>query len=176
MGKDYIESHERSKLCKEAIREERAQGFISVSTAEIDCSRGFVDFDEVTISLEKFLNRTQTTPDLTDARPIQVIYVCGLDHFNKCSHVAYLAKEKNIACAVIYRHGASDDHIQRMRHSSSNIYYIPLGDNQMNLNDISSTAIRKHYQNGDYTSLGQLTYSSVVRYYQQLPGSKSEQY
>ena len=176
MGRDYIDSDKRYELCREAIKEEGVQGFISVSKAEIGCSRGFVDFDEVTISLEKFLNSSQTAPQLQEIQPIKVVYVCGLDHFNKCPHVGYLAKQKNIGCAVIYRHGASDQYIQQSRPSSAPIYYIPLDENQSHFDDISSTAIRKYHQTRNYTQLEQLTYPSVIKYYQDLSRSKNEQY
>lgn len=166
--RDYISSKQRCRLCEDAIREENLQEFIAVSRGECEWPNGFVDFDEVTRKLVEFLNAPETNEQLAAIRPITVVYVCGLDHFNKCSYVADLANEENIACAIIYRQGAPDQYVRNLPRKSSRIFYIPLDENRSTLVDISSTAIREHHRNRNYTELDRLSYSCVSQYYRDL--------
>ena len=175
-SRDYIRSEDRCRLCEKAIQEENLQDFISVSRGECDWPHGFVDFDEVTKNLAEFLNSPETDGQLASIRPIEVVYVCGLDHFNKCSHVAYLAQEENVACAIIYRQGASDQCVRTLLQSSANIYYVPLDKDRSNLVDISSTVIRELHQNGNYAELDRLSYPCVSQYYRNLNKPKNEQF
>jgi hypothetical protein len=84
-----------------------------------------------------------------------------LDHYNKCRHVESLSKEKNVACAVIYRSGADDKHIQWVAKISSNLYYISLEEERSTLVDISSTKIREKYENSMSTDNDDFTYPHV---------------
>lgn len=135
-------------LCENAIEEEGINDWLAVSRGESEWS-SFVDFDEVTRYFADFLN--QKFPSA-----LKVMYVCGLDHFNRCPYVAQLAEAKNIGCAVIYRPGSDE---QRIR-PKSNIYYLPLSDQRQELVDISSTMIRT----GDMQNLEDLTYRCVIEY------------
>jgi nicotinic acid mononucleotide adenylyltransferase len=156
------ETIQEGKVIKEeTVQGEKVEDWIAVSAGECNWT-GFADFDEVTMSLAKFLNEECRFID----HPLTVVYVCGLDHFNKCPYVARLAKCKNIACAVIYRPGAFDDGIKDFKEESSNIYYITLDDERETLIDISSTAIRNRYRNGNNTDTFDGTYSCVRSFLQ----------
>ncbi|CAF0938817.1 unnamed protein product [Adineta steineri] len=161
----WIPAVDRSKLCQEVIKEENLESLISVAEGEFQYKR-FVDFDDVVIELAQFLNDERDKPDGLGLlkKPLKVVYVCGLDHFNNCRHVEQLAKNENIACAVIYRLNASEDYIKRLEEKSSNIYYITLDDERKTLVDISSTKIRKQYQNPTDSEFENLTYSVVNDY------------
>ncbi|CAF4189992.1 unnamed protein product, partial [Adineta steineri] len=54
--------------------------------------------------------------------------------------------------------------IKRLEEKSSNIYYITLDDERKTLVDISSTKIRKQYQNPTDSEFENLTYSVVNDY------------
>jgi nicotinic acid mononucleotide adenylyltransferase len=158
---DWISGEDRCKLCKLAIAEEKLTDFISVAKGEVQSTSGFVDFPEVTITLAEFLNEKLYGTDKLLHHSLKVVYVCGLDHFNKCPSVAWLAKKENIACAVIYRRGAPDARIKKLEEESSNIYYITLEAERDTLVDISSTAIRERYRNPNAEDSNDLTYSFV---------------
>ncbi|UJR21428.1 hypothetical protein I4U23_024514 [Adineta vaga] len=166
---DWIPGEERCQLCEQAIDLEGLKSFISVAKGELEYDR-FADFDEVTIKLAEYLNKELYKTRHVLSYPLKVVYVCGLDHFNKCSHVEVLARQKNIACAVIYRLGDPDHRIKRLEEKSSNIYYITLDDERETLIDISSTEIRKRYQNAinqnsnDDDDDDQITYPFVGKY------------
>ena len=162
---DWIPADNRSKLCEEAIEHEKLASLVSVAKGEFQ-HRTFVDFDEVTMQLAEFLNSELCGPDKLLKHPLKVVYICGLDHFNKCSHVEQLSREKNIACVVIYRLGARDNHIKTLIDKSSNIYYIPLEDEREKLVDISSTAIRQQYRNPTNTNVDETIYPAVAKYLQ----------
>ena len=161
---DWIPGVDRSDLCHQAIIHDKLEDFASVSKSELEC-RGFVDFDEVTIQLERFLNHELHESQSILSHPLKVVYVCGLDHFNKCPYVETLTREKNVACAVIYRLGAPDDRIKRLQDRNPNIYYITLDDERETLVDISSTEIRKRYRdNFQQTDADEITYPFVQKY------------
>ncbi len=162
---DWIPGEERCELCEEAIKSEGLEDFISVSKGEVEYN-GFVDFDEVSENLAKFLNSKLCGPGKLLENPLKVVYVCGLDHFNKCPYVARLSNEPNMACAVIYRLGAFDDHIKTLEKKSPNIYYITLENDRETLIDISSTAIRKQYRTSINIDSDTLSYPCVMKYYQ----------
>lgn len=162
---DWIPGDDRSELCEKVIKAESLTSFISVAKGELQY-KGFADFDEVTIQLAEFLNSELYGSDKKLKHPLKVVYVCGLDHFNKCSHVEYLARAKDVACAVIYRLGASDRRIKALEEQSSNIYYITLEDERETLVDISSTAIRQQYRNPTNANVDELTYQCVAEYLQ----------
>ncbi len=166
---DWISAEDRCKLCEEAIKSENSDDFFAVSRGECECKGGFVDFDEVSKNLAEFLNSTLCGPDKLLDHPLKVVYVCGLDHFNKCPYVEQLAHAKNMACAVIYRLGANDDHIKISEEKSSNIYYITLEDERKNgtLVDINSTAIRKHYRTPNNPDPDTISYPCVIDYYKE---------
>ena len=172
LGRDWIPAKDRCDLCKQVIEEETAiqekaiqnekvEDWIAVSAGECNWT-GFADFDEVTISLAKFLENESSTNQKFPRHPLTVVYVCGLDHFNKCPYVASLAKHENIACAVIYRPGAVDNGIK----DSSDIYYITLDDERDTLIDISSTAIRDRYRNRNNTDTNDGIYKCVSSFLQ----------
>lgn len=99
-------------------------------------------------------------------QPLKVVYVCGLDHFNKCPYVADLARNnKNMACAVIYRPDISDVHIKKFDEQSSRIYYIALTDQPESITAISSTAIRNRYETSSNPETDLKIYQCVQEYY-----------
>ncbi len=77
--------------------------------------------------------------------PLRVVYVCGLDHFNKCPDVERMAQQTNITCAVVYRAGEDEKRILRAARSP-NVIYIPLTDQRDTLSNMSSTQIRKYFK------------------------------
>ncbi len=162
--RDWIPAEERAKLCEEAIESENLLDLVSVSKGEFQYD-GFVDFDTVSENLAEFLNSTLCGPNKLLEYPLKVVYVCGLDHFNKCSYVVRLAKQKNMACAIIYRPGAIEDHIKAVQDRLSNVYYITLENDRETLTDISSTAIRKQYQTSNNIDFDELSYPCVTTYY-----------
>ena len=90
--------------------------------------------------------------------PLTVVYVCGLDHCNKCSRVISLDREENIMCAIVYRIGYDEKHILNPE-KASNIIYVPLRDERYNLIDVRSIRIRQCFETAN-----KLTYSSVLKY------------
>ncbi|CAF4529479.1 unnamed protein product [Rotaria sp. Silwood1] len=161
---DWISAEDRCKLCKEVIlSDEDTKSWISVSKGESEFNE-FVDFDDVSKNLAEFLNFELCESEKLLNHPLKVVYVCGLDHFNKCPYVEKLATEKNIACAVTYRLGASDHRIKALEEKSPNIYYITLDEEREKLVDISSTAIRQQCYNSAKTDLIQLTYPCVIKF------------
>ncbi len=162
---DWIPAHKRSELCEKVIESENLGSLVSVAKGEFQQSR-FCDFDEVTIELAEFLNSELYGDSKVLKHPLKIVYICGLDHFNKCHHVQQLTREKNIACAVIYRLGAPDNYIKSLPEKSSNIYYITLEDEREKLVDISSTAIRQQYRDSTNTNVDESTYPAVIEYLQ----------
>lgn len=134
--------------------------WLSVSRAECEYQQGFVDFGPTTEALSQYLNSLLLVSYRFVKYPLYVIYVCGLDHFNKCPEVRRLAKEKYIKCAVIYRKNSDERHISKLG-ESSNIIYVPLDDERTNVVDISSTEIRRRWESSPH-ELTQFTYASVV--------------
>ena len=120
----------------------------------------FVDFDQVAKELTEFVNRERRSSLSLLKRPLKVVYICGLDHFNRCSYVAEIAEQPNLACVVIYRPDADEKKIRKLQEKNSNVYYFDLKDLRHELKDISSTMIRE----GDPNGLQHLTYDAVIEY------------
>ncbi|CAF2412518.1 unnamed protein product [Rotaria sp. Silwood2] len=160
---DWITAADRCKLCEDVIgSDENIKSWISVAKGECN-SNEFVDFDEVTLNLADFLNSELYESEKLLKHPLKVVYVCGLDHFNKCPYVRQLATKENVACAVLYRPGASDSLIKSLETKSPNLYYIALDDERETLVNISSTVIRQHY-NSAKIDLTQFTYPCVIQF------------
>ena len=145
------------------IHDEGLDSWMSVAKGEHQWDGGFVDFDEISRTLAEFLNDQLYKTKGIFEYPLLVIYVCGLDHFNKCYYVASLPKEEYLGYAVIYRSGADDREINRQIEGSHKAYYIPLTDERSTLVDISSTSIRQQ-QDKDSTDLEQFTFPLVCAY------------
>ena len=135
--------------------------------------KDFVDFPDVTKNLRDFLNTTLVEQQRVLKHPLCVVYVCGLDHFNKCSDVERMAKKNNMASAVVFRVGYED---QKISHSykSSGVIYIPLAKERTKLADVSSTQIREYYQNPSASKSGteKNIYPSVRDYMSKKYGKK----
>ncbi|CAF4415586.1 unnamed protein product, partial [Rotaria socialis] len=164
LGKATIPGCDRCDLCELAIREHErettASHWLSVSRAESEYHHGFVDCGPTTEALRQYINSALVGSDRLFRNPIYVVYVCGLDHFNKCPDVRRLAREKYIKCAVIYRKQCDERHISTFD-ESSNIIYVPLEGERKDLIDISSTEIRRCWENSSY-DITQFTYASVA--------------
>ena len=158
-----IPARERSKLCEQVIKQEGLDSWLSVAGGECQWDGGFIDFDEVSRTLAEFLNENLYKTEKVLRHPLTVVYVCGLDHFNKCPYVADLVHAKNLACAVIYRLNANEIEIKRLENQSDKVYYIPLTAERSTLVDISSTRIRQQHGT-DSSDLEQFTYPSVCSY------------
>lgn len=144
--------------------ETKTHAWLHVSRAEVDYHHGFIDFGPTTIALRDYLNSTLYTYKYL-AHPIHVIYVCGLDHFNKCPEVSDLAGENYVKCAVIYRKSSEEAYISSYE-GSEDIFYVPLQANRDNMEDISSTEIRRQWNRSE-AKLRMLTYDSVISYLKQ---------
>ncbi|CAF1021224.1 unnamed protein product [Didymodactylos carnosus] len=156
---NHIPSEHRIRMCEEAIKEANVQDWICVDKAECKAT-GFVDFPGVCIQLRRYINDIVVYSQGLVTRPIRLIYVCGLDHFNKCSDVLLLARNE-YGVAVIYRPGYEENKIQTV--VNPNIFYVPINDeNKKSLTDVSSSLIRQKLQNGE--SCDSLTYKSVLEY------------
>ena len=164
LREEAILGHERCDLCACAIEEDQhsrgEKRWLSVSRAETECRRGFVDFPAVTRALLVFLNSILFEREKVLKHPLHVIYVCGLDHFNKCAAIEALASYNYIMCAVVYRKGYDEKHIRRVN-ALSKIIYVPLENERRQLQDISSTEIRTRLRNANGDA-HHLTYDSVI--------------
>lgn len=152
----WIPAVDRIQLCESAIVDENLTEWVAVTRGESECRNGFVDFDVVTKQLGQFLNSSS----FSLKNPLKVVYICGLDHFNRCPYVAHIAEQPNLACVVIYRPGADEERIRRLETRNPNVYYLDLKDLRDKLEDISSTMIR----NGNPNHLRHLTYDIVIEY------------
>ena len=113
----------------------------------------------MTFSLQQFLNEKFRLD-----KPIRVIYVAGLDLFNRCHGMNGL-REKDIGgVAVVYRIGQDSSLIQSiLQENPSKLYFIPSSDVDSDQSiDISSTLIRTNLQTNQDCS--HLTYPSVLQY------------
>ncbi|CAF1403417.1 unnamed protein product [Rotaria sordida] len=169
---DWISAEDRCELCEQVIGlDENTKSWISVAKGECQFN-GFVDFDEVSMSFAEFLNYELCGPEKLLKHPLKIVYICGLDHFNKCPYVTQLVTAENVTCAVIYRPGASDSRIKNFEETLPNLYYIPLADERETLVDISSTAIRQQHHNPTKTDLTGLTYQCVIDFLEKKYGKK----
>ncbi|CAF1189406.1 unnamed protein product [Rotaria sp. Silwood1] len=144
----WIPAKDRCQLCEEAIENEGAavSSWMSVSRGESEWANGFVDFGPVTENLRDFLNMKLVKQEKLLKYPLCIVYVCGLDHFNKCLYVQLMAQQDNISCAIVYRHGYGEEHINQSD-KTSKIIYIPLSKERTKLTEVSSTEIRNYFQN-----------------------------
>ncbi|CAF3674771.1 unnamed protein product [Rotaria sp. Silwood1] len=144
----WIPAKDRCQLCEQAIENEGAavSSWISVSRGESEWANGFVDFGPVTENLRDFLNMKLVKQEKLLKYPLCIVYVCGLDHFNKCLYVQLMAQQDNISCAIVYRHGYGEEHINQSD-KTSKIIYIPLSKERTKLTEVSSTEIRNYFQN-----------------------------
>ena len=145
--RDWIPSQDRCQLCKGAIESEHEEisSWIGVSYGESEWPNGFVDFGPVAEKFRDFLNYTLVGPEKLFKYPLRVVYVCGLDHYNKCSYVEYMAKQKNMACAVVCRVGYNEQQVARSIRRLD-VIYIPLSKEHSKLPDVSSTQIRRYFE------------------------------
>ncbi|CAF1429812.1 unnamed protein product [Adineta ricciae] len=144
----WIPAKDRCRLCEEAIEYEgsKVSSWISVSRGESEWYEGFVDFCPVTENLRDFLNTTLVGQNNLLSYPLRVIYVCGLDHYNKCTYMERMAQQNNISCAIVYRRGCDEQQINRSL-KTTNVIYISLSKERTKLTDVSSTQIREYFQN-----------------------------
>jgi nicotinic acid mononucleotide adenylyltransferase len=163
----WIPAKDRCRLCEDAIEHEGSEvsSWISVSRGESEWDDGFVDFGPVTENLRDFLNTTLVDQGDILQHPLRVVYVCGLDHFNKCSNVESMAKQRNMACAIVYRAGYDEQQITRSVQKSGAIY-IPLSKERTKLADVSSTQIRQYFENSSArnTNVERNIYPAVSEY------------
>ncbi|CAF1505768.1 unnamed protein product, partial [Didymodactylos carnosus] len=144
----WIPAKHRCQLCEQAIQSEDPElySWVTVSRGESTWPDGFIDFGPITEDFRDFLNGTLVDQKNILKYPLRVVYVCGLDHFNKCSYVESMAKQNLMACAVVYRAGYEEQQINRSV-KSSGVIYISLSKERNKLMDVSSTQIRQYFQN-----------------------------
>ncbi|CAF0842876.1 unnamed protein product [Didymodactylos carnosus] len=158
---DWITGECRIAMCEKAIEEAGQQSWLSVDKAEC-MAKEFVDLSIVSSSLQKFIN-----DKLKLSTPIRVIYVCGLDLFNRCGGLRSLRYSK-MGVAVVYRPGEQETIVKQAVIKDSNIFYVPIKDEiKWTLEDVSSTLIRKTLKNNQ--SCEHLTYTSVIDYLRTIP-------
>jgi nicotinic acid mononucleotide adenylyltransferase len=96
------------------------------------------------------------------SKPIRVIYVAGLDLFNRCSGMSSLRRSPMGGVAVVYRGGEDKSLVQSfINQNLPNVCFIDIEDD---LNHISSTLIRQRMKSNENCS--HLTYQSVLEYLQ----------
>jgi nicotinic acid mononucleotide adenylyltransferase len=163
----WTPAKDRCRLCEGAIKYEGSEvsSWIDVSRGESEWADGFVDFVPVTEDFRDFLNSTLVGQEKMLKYPLRVVYVCGLDHFNKCSDVERMAKQNNMSCAVVFRVGYDEQQISRSVKTSGAIY-IPLAKERTKLTDVSSTQIRQYFENpaARNTNIEQNIYPNVRDY------------
>ncbi|CAF3847284.1 unnamed protein product [Rotaria magnacalcarata] len=171
----WIPARDRCQLCDGAIEEQGSDvsSWVSVSRGESEWSDGFVDFGPVTENLRDFLNDALVDQQKILRYPLCVVYICGLDHFNKCSYVERMAKQDNMSCAIVYRVGCDEQQISRSVKKSGCIY-IPLVKERNKLTDVSSTLIRQYFQKSvsNTSNIERFIYPNVRRYMSKKYGKK----
>lgn len=123
----------------------------------------FISLKDVSFSLKIFINGVLALP-----KPVKVIFIAGLDLFNRCNGMDGLRTKDRDGVAVVYRSGEEERNVAFLRSlHGSKIYYIK-DDNPINgvsasvLNEISSTKIREKFYDRSYCE--QLTYRCVIDY------------
>ncbi|CAF1374088.1 unnamed protein product [Adineta ricciae] len=163
----WIPAKDRCRLCEEAIEYEgsKVSSWIAVSRGESEWYDGFVDFSPVTENLRDFLNTTLVGQNNLLRYPLRVIYVCGLDHYNKCTYVERMVQQNNMSCAIVYRRGCDEQQINRSL-KTTNVIYVSLSKERTKLTDVSSTQIREYFQNptANNTNIERNIYPSVRDY------------
>ncbi len=102
--------------------------------------------DFITKNLHDFRNSILVGSDEVLRYPLTVVYLCGLDHFNKCPRVITLGKEENIDCIIVYRIDFDGKRILNPE-KSRNMIYVSLTDERQNILDVSSIRIRQCFEN-----------------------------
>ncbi|CAF3523915.1 unnamed protein product, partial [Rotaria sp. Silwood2] len=132
----------------------------------------FIDLASVTYSLQVFINQKLNLP-----KPVRVIYVAGLDLFNRCYGMKSLRAPKMGGIAVVYRPG-QDDRLITSTHAQGNskVFYVCANDDDMDtsssdIDDISSTLIRKRYKNNE--NCEHLTFKSVLDHMEIISSKKN---
>lgn len=165
LGEHLIPSQHRIEMCQRAIEEENQQHWLAVDKAEAFAPT-FITLKNVTLSLQTYLNE-QIHLD----KPIRVIYVAGLDLFNRCNGMHSLRDKHMGGVAVVYRIGQDSALIESLiKQNPLKLYFIPLDDDTNQSIDISSTLIRTNLQNNQDCS--HLTYLSVLQYLQFISNQK----
>jgi nicotinic acid mononucleotide adenylyltransferase len=148
----WIPARDRCQLCQGAIddvtinnEEQKLPSWVSVTRGESEWA-SFVDFAPVAENFRDFLNHTLVEQERVLKHPLFVIYVCGLDHFNKCSDVRKMAELDNVIPAIVFRSGNDEQMISSVC-KSSKIIYVPLTGDRKKMVDVSSTQIRQYFQN-----------------------------
>ena len=148
----WIPAGDRCKLCQGAIDDAtmndpmgKLPSWVSVSTGESEWAGGFVDFAPVAESFRDFLNYTLVEQERILKHRLSIVYVCGLDHFNKCSDVRKMAELDNIIPAIVFRNGNDEQMITSVC-KSPKIIYVPLTRDRKKMIDVSSTQIRQYFQ------------------------------
>jgi nicotinic acid mononucleotide adenylyltransferase len=100
------------------------------------------------------------------SKPVRVIYVAGLDLFDRCNGMRSLRKPPLGGVAVIYRPGPYNQLAKSITlKNEPNVFYV--SDDEEQINDISSTLIRRKLR--DNEACEHLTYSSVLGYLKMIP-------
>ncbi|CAF1150871.1 unnamed protein product [Didymodactylos carnosus] len=153
---EFISSKHRIEMCEKAIEESGQESWLSVDRAECMAS-GFIDFERVSCSLYHFINDKLKLP-----KSVRVIYVSGLDLFNRCNGIDLLRNLK-MGVAVVYRPEQRETLIKQLAILDKNVFYVPIDDEtKKTLVDISSTLIRKNFNSNEECE--HLTYTSVLNY------------
>ncbi|CAF1376230.1 unnamed protein product [Rotaria sordida] len=160
LGNYFIPSHHRINMCQKAIQEENQQDWLAVD--KVECMDTFLN--NVTYSLQEFINK-----NFNMEKAIRVIYVAGLDLFNRCHGMNFLGQSHIGGVVVVYRYGQNTSRIKSFIDKNSLKISFILLDNQDDYKsyDISSTLIRQKLKLNENCS--RLTYNSVLEYLQTIP-------
>ena len=98
----------------------------------------------MTFSLQTFINEKVNWP-----KPIRIIYVAGLDLFDRCHGMRALRSPQMGGVAVIHRSGSNNSLIKSTKEQPDpKVFYVSSNDDDLDVSssqseDISSTLIRK---------------------------------
>ena len=163
----WIPATDRCQLCEDVIKNEGSElsSWIGVSRGASEWTGGFVNFGAVAGYFRDFLNSTLVEQQNFLTYPLRVVYVCGLDHFNKRPYLARMAKYDNMASAVVYRLGYEEQLIRRAVETSG-VIYIPLVKERAKLPNVSSMQIRRYFENptGNHGHIEQSIYPHIREY------------
>ncbi|KAF0983208.1 hypothetical protein FDP41_010273 [Naegleria fowleri] len=165
LGEDYIETEARLEICKLSIEaetrklkeihgEDSVDDFLCVDRWESAVCREFIDFPDITYTLREYLE--QQFPN----ENIQVIYICGSDHLEKCPYVLSFPTLLKCGAAILNRpsHSKSAASKQSSYKKTEHIYWI---DTTME-DECSSTLVRKKAKAGE--TISQWVYPEVESY------------
>ncbi|CAF3231268.1 unnamed protein product [Rotaria socialis] len=160
LSNELISGEHRIEMCRKAIEEAGQQHWLSVDMAEC-MAPGFVHLVSVAHSLQQFINQHLNLP-----KPVRVIYVAGLDLFNRCYGMGTLRKSPLGGVAVVYRLGQNNSVLKSTNAMNDpRVFYVCDNDDEMDTSsseseDISSTLIRKRLK--DNENCDDLTFKSVL--------------